>query len=83
MTREEFIEEYCQRSGISWEELSKRREAIPCTCGEDLCKGWAMVSVEPPHCDRARGGPLFEDGPEFAGWEQRANVTKQVENTND
>lgn len=43
-TKEEFISEYCERSNISWEELSKTEVALPCDCGSDGCDGWAMVS---------------------------------------
>lgn len=43
ISREQFIEEYCVESGISWDELSQWRVAVPCDCGEDVCKGWAMV----------------------------------------
>ena len=44
MTREEFIQGYCERSNVTWDELSKFRAAIPCDCGEEGCHGWQMVS---------------------------------------
>ena len=47
MTKDEFIQEDCQRSGIEWEQLSKRQEVRPCNCGDELCQGWAMVSKDP------------------------------------
>jgi hypothetical protein len=43
VTREEFIEAYCRRSDVQWEWLSQYRDAVPCTCGEQYCEGWAMV----------------------------------------
>jgi len=46
MTREEFIQQYCEGSGISWDLLSKRRTVEPCDCGEAICEGWAMIPIE-------------------------------------
>ena len=46
MTREEFISAYCQRSNITWERLSERRDCVPCDCGEPQCEGWKMVPKE-------------------------------------
>ena len=43
MTKEEFIEGYCNRSKVTWEWLSQFQNAIPCDCGEDGCNGWQMV----------------------------------------
>ncbi len=43
MTRSDFIAAYCQRSNITWERLSERRECVKCECGEPECEGWAMV----------------------------------------
>jgi hypothetical protein len=42
--REQFIAGYCERSGVTWEELSKTQIAERCDCGEEGCAGWAMVS---------------------------------------
>lgn len=44
MTKEEFIAGYCERSGLTWEYLSRHKVALPCACGEDGCDGWAMIS---------------------------------------
>ncbi len=46
MTKDEFIEAYCKRSGVTWEQLSKKQEALPCACGDESCVGWAMVSLD-------------------------------------
>ena len=47
MTREEFEEGYARRSGMTVERLHELGQvAIPCACGEDGCKGWAMVNKE-------------------------------------
>jgi hypothetical protein len=43
MTREEFIRQYCARSGITWNLLRLRRIAVPCVCGRRTCQGWAML----------------------------------------
>lgn len=45
MTREEFIQGYCERSKIDRERLFKSRRVIPCDCGDESCRGWAMVPV--------------------------------------
>jgi hypothetical protein len=47
MTRDEFIDGYCERSHINRAELNKWRVALPCACGESACEGWAMVSRDP------------------------------------
>lgn len=44
MTKDEFITAYCERSGVSWGELSQHQVALACACGEDGCQGWAMVA---------------------------------------
>lgn len=44
MKKEEFLKGYCERSGISWAELSQSQVVLPCQCGADCCAGWAMVS---------------------------------------
>ena len=56
MTRDEFIDGYLKRSytgaatirtddGFS---LGKcRRVALPCSCRDPECQGWAMVSTDP------------------------------------
>ena len=43
MTKEEFIAGYCERSGVTWEELSQWAMVLPCGCEEDGCRGWVMV----------------------------------------
>lgn len=43
MTRQEFIDRYCARSGVQWDWLSRHRVALPCACGDDTCEGWVMV----------------------------------------
>lgn len=54
MTRKEFIEAYAERSGLSarWSSLgvldvdAHTLFALPCGCGGDKCKGWALVGIE-------------------------------------
>lgn len=41
--KQDFIDGYCVRSGIAWADVSDRLMAVTCDCGEDGCKGWAMV----------------------------------------
>lgn len=50
MSKDEFIEGYCTRSGITWEWLSGpegMRVALPCACSDEGCQGWAMVRNDP------------------------------------
>ena len=47
MTKDEFVEDYCNRSQVTLEWLSKFRTAVPCDCGESVCAGWQMVSTMP------------------------------------
>ncbi|PHA03006.1 hypothetical protein COE51_01295 [Bacillus pseudomycoides] len=49
MTKEEFENGYCQRSGITVEEYNNEFNLItlPCDCGEDGCEGWAAVTNTP------------------------------------
>lgn len=53
MTRQEFIDGYCERSdlndcktaeGYTFEEYVF--VAIPCACEDETCEGWAMVRAE-------------------------------------
>jgi hypothetical protein len=47
ITEEQFIEGYCARSGMSWEELKEGLVVLPCNCGDASCDGWAMVGNHP------------------------------------
>lgn len=43
VTRAEFEQAYAQRSGITVEKLhALGRYVVPCTCGADVCEGWAV-----------------------------------------
>jgi hypothetical protein len=44
MTRLDFIDSYCKRSRVSWDELSKRQIVLLCECKQEFCQGWAMVN---------------------------------------
>ena len=42
----EFVKRYCQRSGITIEELQKAGgTAVPCNCGELYCEGWRIECI--------------------------------------
>lgn len=44
LTKEEFINQYCERSKITPEKLKEfGMSAHPCECGEEGCEGWQMV----------------------------------------
>lgn len=56
MTRAEFIHGYIARSKLEVKAealddgfliAGRKRLALPCACGEDICEGWAMVSDVP------------------------------------
>jgi hypothetical protein len=40
MTKEEFIQGYCERSKITKEFFDIHLVAMPCDCEEENCKGW-------------------------------------------
>lgn len=47
MDREEFEQQYAERSGITRDELHNiGRVAIPCDCGEEICEGWQMIQQD-------------------------------------
>ena len=54
MTREDFIRQYAERSGLSadyadlgiLETGSRTLFAMPCACWEPSCLGWAMCSAQ-------------------------------------
>ncbi len=46
MTKEEFIEGYCERSGITREQFDENFIAATCDCGEAICKGWRVESKD-------------------------------------
>lgn len=44
MTRQEFTERYARLSGLSVAELAEYRQAHVCTCGQNDCGGWQMLT---------------------------------------
>lgn len=44
MEKQDFIKLYCEKSGITEEELQKTQVVLPCNCNHELCKGWAVIS---------------------------------------
>lgn len=44
ITRDEFEKRWMKNSGISEEEFREEWVSLPCDCGEDRCKGWAVIS---------------------------------------
>lgn len=57
MTKDEFITSYGERSGIGryrteygYNINGWKRYAVPCNCGDPVCQGWAMISIDDlPH----------------------------------
>lgn len=46
ISREDFIRDYCLRSGITVSQQMERFDAVPCECDYELCEGWKMVPRE-------------------------------------
>ena len=52
MTRDDFIDGYIRRSGLStalrtedgFKVGAHSRVAVPCDCGEEICREWQMVN---------------------------------------
>jgi len=45
ITQSEFIKSYCEKSKYTEKELNKLGLfAIPCSCGDKDCVGWAMIT---------------------------------------
>jgi hypothetical protein len=42
ITKEEFIKSYREKSGGIPDKDMEKLEAIPCDCGDELCRGWQM-----------------------------------------
>lgn len=56
MTRDEFIDGYCKKSGITREFFFENGDAVPCDCGEDGCAGWQYdTSRSPSHAIHLTG----------------------------
>lgn len=47
MTKQEFEELYCKKSGITKEWYDKYFVTLPCYCENEDCKGWACVGNSP------------------------------------
>jgi hypothetical protein len=61
VTAEQFETAYAARSGVTVADLHRfGRWAEPCSCGDEMCEGWAMghqhddALLENEQCDRAR-----------------------------
>ena len=46
MTKEEFILNYCRRSDLSAQVFARTLVALPCTCEQEGCNGWAAVAAD-------------------------------------
>lgn len=47
MTKDEFEYKYALASGITVEELHRlRKQGIPCHCGDKMCEGWQIKSID-------------------------------------
>jgi hypothetical protein len=42
-SRDEFIQQYCEHKGKTWEQVSQTHACVRCRCGESGCTGWAMI----------------------------------------
>jgi hypothetical protein len=55
ITAAEFEQQYAERSNMTIEQLREWREPAPCDCGDELCRGWQMVSAK----DKQYWGAVF------------------------
>lgn len=46
LDHDEFERGYCERSGISVEQMRQWNHVVPCDCGDEICEGWAMVPLD-------------------------------------
>jgi hypothetical protein len=50
VTKDEFIDGYCKRSGVTKKWLLSNRNVVPCGselgCDYEQCEGWAVVPLE-------------------------------------
>lgn len=55
ISKEQFTQEYAERSGVTVSMLLDRSVVVRCRCDDPMCEGWAMV---PKSCaeDYAPGG---------------------------
>lgn len=77
MTKDEFIDGYCTRSGITREFFLLHGDAVPCDCGEGTCAGW-QYDTQPdradlfiPHAEEPEaspGGQFFICAQDAVGW---------------
>lgn len=47
MTKDQFIDGYCERSGIAREWFDAQLVALPCACDYEGCQGWATIRNDP------------------------------------
>lgn len=47
MNKNDFINNYCNKSNISSDKLNETQVVLPCKCGDESCEGWAVVSNNP------------------------------------
>ena len=47
MTKEQFIQAYCERSKVTAEWFNDYFVALPCACDSDICEGWAKIRNDP------------------------------------
>lgn len=46
MTQEQYISDYCHWHRITRETFDANYVAVPCSCGEKLCRGWRIAVKE-------------------------------------
>lgn len=71
MTRDEFIDSYLTQSNAlklrtpdGYQVGNRKFVALECHCGEEMCRGWAMVRADPDEIEwhQKRNGRASRDG---------------------
>lgn len=43
ISKDRFVSDYCERSGITRAVFYSHGDAVPCDCGENCCDGWVYL----------------------------------------
>ncbi len=46
----EFEREYAERSKMTVARLRSHSKVVPCDCGDEICEGWGIVSLDGDNC---------------------------------
>ncbi|MDQ5601723.1 hypothetical protein RCE97_17785 [Klebsiella pneumoniae] len=61
ISKERFVSDYCEMSGITSAVFYSHGDAVPCDCGESCCDGWAYLSHEKITRDKKYQSIIYQD----------------------